>query len=69
MIEICNSTDLKTLKMPLFVSAFFRSVSGFISEKHRKQTEKKRKHFPEKERNLFSFKVCFSVATKMGGIG
>ena len=57
-----RSTDLKT--SALFsenVSAFFRSGSGLIPEKGRKNTgnrpEKKRKHFPEKERNLLSFKV------------
>ena len=36
---------------------FFRPYSGMIPEKGRKRKE--RKHFPEKERNLLSFKVSW----------
>merc|ERR1712105_208660 len=36
---------------------FFRNDSGIRPEKRQKQTGKKRKHFPKKERNLLSFKV------------
>ena len=56
-----------TLKLPLFFRKMFplylRCFASLIPESFRKTTgnrpEKERKHFPEKERNLLSFKVRF----------
>ena len=68
VIKTQASSGLKTKKIPLFSGlfpVFFRPYSGIIPEKGRKKTgnrtEKERKHFPEKERNLISFKHRFKV--------
>ena len=59
--KVSENADLETLTIPLFFQKKFSLFSGlfpvFFRPYSGKTPGKKRKHFPEKERNLLNFKV------------